>query len=161
MSESAFGVELLIPVDEYQKNMRSVKYAILTIALTFLIFFFVEVKNKIRVHPFHYILVGLALVLFFSLLLSISEYLNFNLSYAIAAVATISAVGWYSRHIFNNNKLSLLQSGILAFIYMFIFTIIQLQDYALLVGNIGLFVVLMIVMYISKKIDWYGVGEKG
>jgi inner membrane protein len=160
MLNSAFGVELLIPVDEYQKNMRSVKYAIMVIALTFLIFFFIEVMNKIRIHPIQYILVGLALVLFFSLLLSLSEHINFNLAYLIASVATVLSIALYSRPIFKNNKLSLLQGGILAVIYIFIFTIIQLQDYALLVGNIGLFVVLIIVMYISRKINWYEIGSK-
>jgi inner membrane protein len=160
MLDSAFGAELLIPVNEYQKNMRSVKYAIMVIALTFLIFFFFEAMNKIRVHPIQYILVGLSLVLFFSLLLSISEHLNFNLAYLIASVTTILTIALYSRHIFKNDRLSLLQGGILTIIYLFIFTIIQLQDYALLVGNIGLFIVLIIIMYISRKINWYEIGSK-
>jgi inner membrane protein len=157
---SAFGVNLLIPVDEYQKNTRSVKYAIMIIALTFLIFFFAEVKNGIRIHPIHYILVGLALVLFFSLLLSVSEHLNFNLAYLVASLSTLIMVTLYSRHIFKNNTLTLLQSGILVLIYAFIFTIIQLQDFALLVGNIGLFIILAIVMYISRKINWYETARK-
>lgn len=158
--DSGFGVSLLVPVDEYQKNMRSVKYAILIISLTFLIFFFVEVMNRIRIHPIQYILVGLSLVLFFSLLLSISEYLNFNLAYLVASVTTILTVAFYSKNIFKDTKLSLLQSGILTIIYLFMFTIIQLQDYALLVGNIGLFIILIIVMFISRKINWYEIGNK-
>lgn len=160
MLSSAFGVGLLVPVDEYQKNTRSVKYAIMIIALTFLIFFFVEVMNRIRIHPIQYILVGLTLVLFFSLLLSMSEYINFNLAYLIASVATIATVVLYSRTIFKDNRLSLLQGGILTIIYLFMFIIIQLQDYALLVGSIGLFIVLIIVMYISRKINWYEIGAK-
>ncbi len=158
--DSAFVVKLLVPVDEYQKNERSVKYAIMFISLTFLIFFFVEVINKIRIHPIQYLLVGLALVLFFSLLLSLSEHLNFNLAYLIASIGTISAITLYSRNIFKNNRLTMLQGGVLAILYIFIFTILQLQDYALLMGSTGLFVVLAIVMFISRKIDWYAIDIK-
>ncbi len=158
--DSAFGVKLLIPVDEYQKSMRSVKYAIMVISLTFLIFFFVEVMNKIRIHPIQYILVGLALILFFSLLLSLSEHINFNLAYLIASIATILMIALYTKNIFKNNKLTILQSGILVVIYTFIFIILQLQDYSLLIGSIGLFAVLAIVMFVSRKIDWYEIGSK-
>lgn len=157
---SAFGVDLLIPVDEYQKNSRSIKYAVLFIALTFLIFFFSEVMNKKRIHPMQYLLVGLALVLFFSLLLSLTEHLNFDLAYLIASASTILLVTLYSKHIFNNLQMSLLQGGIMVIVYGFIYAILQLQDYSLLVGSIGLFVVLAIVMFISRKIDWYEVADK-
>jgi inner membrane protein len=158
MNSSAFGVNLLNPVDEYQKNTRSVKYAIMIIALIFLIFFFVEVMNRIRIHPIQYILVGLSIVLFFSLLLSLSEHLNFNLAYLIASVSTILMITLYSKTIFKNTRLTLLQGGILLVMYIFIFTILQLQDYSLLMGSLGLFVVLATVMYISRKIDWYSAG---
>ncbi|NTW22600.1 cell envelope integrity protein CreD [Candidatus Falkowbacteria bacterium] len=158
MSSSAFGVNLLIPVDEYQKNARSIKYAILFIALTFLIFFFSEVMNKNRIHPMQYLLVGLALVLFFSLLLSLSEHLNFNLAYLLSSSATILMVTLYSRHIFKSSRMSLLQAGIMIIVYGFIFAILQLQDYSLLVGSIGLFAILAIVMFISRKINWYEIG---
>ena len=160
LSNSAFGVKLLFPVDEYQKNMRSIKYAILVIALTFLIFFFIEVMNKIRIHPIQYILVGLALVLFFSLLLSLSEYLNFNLAYLLASAATILMITLYTKALFKNNKLSFLSAGFLILIYSFIFTILQLQDYSLLIGSIGLFAVLAAVMFISRKINWYEIGAR-
>lgn len=153
--DSAFGVNLLVPVDEYQKTTRSVKYAILVIGLTFLIFFFVEILNKRKIHPVQYILVGLALVLFYSLLLALSEHVNFNLSYALAGLATILAITIYSKRIFKNFKLTLLQALSLVVIYIFVFIIIQLQDYALLAGNIGLFVILAIIMFVSSKIDWY------
>lgn len=157
---STFGVGLIVPVDEYQKNTRSIKYAIMLIALTFLIFFFAEAMNRIKVHPIQYILVGLAIVLFFTLLLSISEYLGFNSAFLISAFATIMMVTLYSSHIFKNKRLILLQGGILTLIYAFIFTIIQLEDYALLVGSIGLFIILAIVMFISRKINWYEMGSR-
>lgn len=152
---SAFGVDLMIPVDQYQKSMRSVKYAILLIGLTFVVFFFVEMFNKRKIHPIQYMLVGAALSLFYLLLLSISEYLNFNWAYLISAIATIAMITFYSRHIFKNGKISVLQSLILAVLYGFVYIIIQLEDYALLVGSLGLFMVLAIVMYLAKKIDWY------
>lgn len=159
IADSAFGVKLLLGVDEYQKITRSIKYAVMTIILTFLIFFFVEVLNKKRVHPLQYILVGSALVLFFSLLLALSEHIGFNSAYLLASVATILAITLYSRSIFKTTKLTLLQGAFLIIIYIFIFIIIQLQDYALLVGNIGLFVVMATIMFISRKVDWYAAGE--
>lgn len=155
LSRSSFGVDLYIPVDEYQKSMRSAKYAVMLICLTFLVFFFVEIINKKRIHPIQYLLVGLALILFFTLLLSISEHINFNLAYIIASVCTIGLVFLYSKTIFRNKLLTNIMGLILIILYGFIFTILQLQDYALLIGSIGLFVVLAVVMYISRKIEWY------
>lgn len=157
IKDSAFGIELLIPVDEYQKSMRSVKYAILLIGLTFLVFFFVEAFNKRRIHPIQYLLVGAALCIFYLLLLSISEQLNFNLSYLISGLATILLITIYSKHIFKDIKLSLLQALILVLLYSFVYIIIKSEDYALLMGSVGIFVVLAIVMFVSRKIDWYRV----
>jgi inner membrane protein len=155
ISSSTFGVKLLIPVNEYQKNDRSVKYAALFISLTFLVFIFVELLNKKLIHPIQYLLVGLALVIYYSLLLSISEHTTFNFAYLISGIATTLLITAYSRSVFKSNKLMILQGLILVVLYLFIFVILQLQDYALLMGNIGLFVVLAIVMYLSRKIDWY------
>ena len=156
---SAFGVNLLIPVDEYQKSIRSAKYAILIIALTFMIFFFSEIFNKKRVHPIQYLLVGLALVLFYSLLISISEVFGFDLAYGISAGATTLLIVGYSRAILPTSRMASFQGFILAFLYLFVYTILQLEDYALLAGSVGLFVILSTIMYLSRKIDWYAVGE--
>lgn len=155
MEESAFGVELLIPVDEYQKNMRSVKYAILIIVLTFMIFFFVEILNKRRIHPFQYILVGLALVLFYILLLSLSEHIAFNLAFLIASLSVTSMVGLYTKTIYQTTRLTIITTLALASLYGFIFVIIQVQDYALLFGGVGLFSILAMIMWLSRKINWY------
>ena len=157
---SAFGVDLLVPVDEYQKSTRSAKYAILIIALTFMIFFFSEIFNKKRVHPIQYLLVGLALVLFYSLLLSISEVFGFDLAYLLSAGATTGLIVGYSRAILPTARMASFQGFILAFLYLFVYTILQLEDYALLAGSVGLFVILSTIMYLSRKIDWYAVGEK-
>lgn len=154
-NESAFGVDFLLPVDNYQKSTRSVKYAILFISLTFLVMFFIEMRQSRRVHPFQYALIGLALVIFYTLLVSISEHLAFNSAYLIAAVMTIGLTGLYARALFQSGRMGLLVSGTLTLLYAFLFVTLQLQDYALLIGSIGLFVTLAAIMYFSRKINWY------
>ncbi len=160
VDESAFGVLLYVPVDNYTKTDRSIKYAILFIALTFLIFFFLELLNNNSIHPLQYILIGFALCIFYVLLLSISEQLYFNFAYLIASIMTIGLITWYSRSILKDKKLAYLVGGNLIILYGFIFTILQLEDYALLIGSLGLFLILAIVMYFSRKIDWKGIIEK-
>ena len=160
LHQSSMGVELFTPVYIYQKTERSVKYAILFIALTFLIFFFIELLNKKLFHPLQYILVGFALCLFYTLLLSFSEYLNFNLAYGIATLMTLSLITWYTATVLRSPKLGFLVGATLFILYSFIFTVIQLQDFALLMGSLGLFVVLVVTMYFSRHIDWYGLGNK-
>ena len=156
--EAKLGVELLIPVDHYQKSMRSVKYAILFIALNFIIFIFVEIKSEVRIHPFQYSLVAFALLIFYALLTSIGEQIGFNWAYLISSMAIIFLISWYAFTILQNAKMvawiTLLQTGL----YAFLFTILQLQDYALLAGSIGLFVILAIVMRASQQIKWYSEG---
>lgn len=154
---SNFGVNLLLSVDNYTKTDRALKYAILFISLTFLIFFFLELLNNKSIHPLQYILVGFALCIFFVLLLSISEYIPFNFAYIIAAIMTVGLIWWYAKSILQETKLANLVGGNLVILYTFIFSIIQLQDFALLMGSFGLFIILAIVMYYSKKIDWSGV----
>lgn len=156
LTDAAFGVKLIQPVDGYAKTERSVKYAILFIALTFTIFFFLEILRKKHIHPLQYLLVGFALTIFYSLLLSISEYTGFNPAYLIATTATISLIGLYVRSIFKETKTAIGFTSVLAALYGYIFILIQLQDYALLFGSIGLFVIIAIMMYYSGKIDWYG-----
>lgn len=153
--ESSFGVELLVGVDEYQKNTRASKYAILFIMLTFMTFFFVQTINKVRIHPVQYLLVGLALTIFYTLLLSISEHLSFGFAYLIASVAVIGLITLYTVSMFQNTKLTIITGLILTLLYGFIYTIIRLQDYSLLFGSIGLFLVLGTAMYVSRKIDWF------
>lgn len=156
IGSSDFGITLLQPVDSYSKTMRSVKYAILFIALTFGLYFFVEILQKTTVHPVQYVLIGLALSIFYTLLLSISEYLRFNIAYAIASTATVLLITFYTYSLFAKWKIALLFGGLLAMLYSFIFILIQLQDGALLFGSIGLFILIAIIMYYSRKIDWYG-----
>jgi inner membrane protein len=153
--EAKLGVELLIPIDHYQKSMRSAKYAILFIALNFIIFIFIEIKSKVRIHPFQYSLVAFALLIFYALLTSIGEQIGFNLAYLISALAVTALISWYTLPILRDKRMvgwvTLLQAGL----YLFLFTILQLQDYALLAGSIGLFVILAILMRASQQIKWY------
>lgn len=155
IGESAFGTDLLLPVDNYKKSNRVAKYAILFVVLTFLVFFFVEVLNKVFIHPIQYLLVGIALVVFYSLLLAFSEHMLFNLSYILSSILTLTLVTAYATAILKSKKVGMMIFGILLTLYLFIFTIIQLEDYALLIGSIGIFIILSIVMFFSRKIDWY------
>lgn len=155
VSQYAFGLDLLLPVDGYQKTYRTVRYAALFIGFTFLVFFFTEVLKRTFIHPVQYTLVGLALVVFFTLLLSISEHLHFNLAYIIASLSTLTLVGLYIHTILRNRLLTWLIASLLLLLYAFIFVILQLQDLALLAGSIGVFVLLATVMYLSRKVDWY------
>ncbi len=151
---SNFGVGFLLPVDNYQKSTRSVKYAILFIGLTFLVVFFIEMKNSRRVHAFQYALIGLALVIFYTLLVSISEQMAFNSAYFIAAAMTVLLTGWYANSLFDSRKMGILVGSTLALLYGFLFVTLQLQDFALLFGSLGLFAILAAVMYFSRKIEF-------
>lgn len=154
LNDSTFGVNLLLPVDQYQKSIRSIKYAFLIIILTFVICFFVEVLQKKNINPFQYLLIGLALCLFYTLLVSISEHFNFTLSYAIATTMTIGLLTFYLSGILKIKKTAITIGGMLLLLYTYIFILIQMEIYALLVGSIGLFIILAIIMYCSLKINW-------
>jgi inner membrane protein len=154
LNEYAFGVNFMIPVDEYQKSERSVKYGFLVISLTFLVFFLIQSISKINMHPFQYLMIGLALTMFYTLLISISEHSNFLKAYIVAGSAVIVLITLYSKSILKTFKFPIFIGISLLALYTFIYVIIQLENYALLVGSIGLFVILSIIMYASRKIDW-------
>jgi inner membrane protein len=154
VEDASFGVELLVPVDDYQKTYRSIHYAILFIGLTFMVFFFIEVSKKVHIHSIQYLLVGMALVVFYTLLLSLSEHIDYNLAFGLAAGATIALITGYVKAVLKSGPLTLLIAGILSVLYGFIFVVIQLQDLALLIGSIGIFLILALTMYFSRKIDW-------
>jgi inner membrane protein len=152
----AFGVTLVQPADQYAKTERTVKYAILIIGLTFSLFFIVEIMQKKPIHPVQYVLIGLALVIFYTLLLSISEFVLFDIAYLLAAVATILLITFYAKGHFQNWRSAGIFGSILTLLYGFIFVLIRLEDTALLVGSIGLFLILSIAMYASRNVKWYG-----
>lgn len=155
IKESKFGVNLRVPVEQYQQSMRTAKYAILIILLTFAVIFFVEIMDKKRIHVLQYLLIGLGLCLFYSLLLSMSEQMNFTLAYIISSVLTIGLISLYMRGIMKKKKPALIMGGLLLALYSYIYILIQLETLALLAGSLGLFVILALLMYFSKKIDWF------
>lgn len=154
LKEYAFGVNFMIPVDEYQKSERSTKYGFLVIVLTFLVFFLIQTMSKISIHPFQYLMIGIALTMFYTLLISISEHSSFLKAYIIAGISVVALISLYSKSILKGIKFPLFIALSLIALYSFIFIIIQLENYALLVGSTGLFVILASVMYASRKIDW-------
>ena len=158
-SSYSFGVNLIDTVDHYQQNTRSAKYSIMFIALTFLVFFFVEIFTKKKIHPIQYILVGLALILFYVLLLSLSEQIGFGWAYLTSSFAIITMIISYTYSVFKKKKQVGIMTAILIFLYTFLYTILQLEDIALLIGSIGLFIILGITMFVSKKVKWYKENE--
>lgn len=149
-----FGIKLFLPVDGYQQSTRAVKYAILIIGLSFLVFYFIELLQRFSVHPLQYILIGFALCIFYTLLIALAEQLDFSLAYLIASIMTIGLVTGYTTSIFNNFRIGGGIGGVLLILYGFIFVIIRSEDQALLMGSLGLFIILAIVMYFSRKIRW-------
>lgn len=154
LQEFAFGVNFMIPVDEYTKSERSAKYGFLVIGLTFLLFFLIQTLSKINIHPFQYLMIGLALTMFYTLLVSISEHSNFLKAYLTAGISVISLITLYSKSILKTWKFPVFICTSLTALYTFIYVIIQLENYALIVGSIGLFIILALVMFVSRKIDW-------
>jgi len=155
IQDDAFGVSLVQPAGQYGKSMRSAKYAILIIGLTFVLFFVFELLQKRPVHPVQYALIGMALVIFYTLLLSISEIILFEYAYSIAAVATILLIALYAKSHFNNWRSPGIIGLLLTGLYGFIYVLISLEDTALLVGSIALFIVVAIIMYVTRKVNWY------
>jgi len=153
--ESSFGVDLFQPVDHYQKSYRSSRYGILFIALTFLVLIFLEITRKESIHIFHYFLVSLGLVLFFSLLNSLSEQVGFNIAYLISSSATILMISVFTGTLFRERKTAFIVFGMLVTLYSFIFVLLTLNDYAYLAGNIGLFILLAIIMRLAGKLSLF------
>ena len=153
--ESSFGLDLFQPVDHYQKSWRSSRYGILFIALTFLVLIFLEITRKETIHIFHYFLVALGLVLFFSLLNSISEQVGFNAAYLISSIATISMISVFAGTLFREKMTALIVFGMLLVLYSFIFVLLTLNDYAYLAGNIGLFLLLAVIMRLAGSLDLF------
>ncbi len=159
-SNRSFGVELIQPVDQYQQNMRSAKYALLIISLSFLAFFFFEIMYRKKVHPVQYTFIGLSLSIFYYLLLSICEHLGFDIAYMIATTSVIALILAYSKSILQNGKSIWILGVILILIYSYIFVLLQLEEFALIAGSIGLFCILALVMYLSRNVDWYNMGKE-
>jgi inner membrane protein len=154
-----FGVSFVDPVDQYLKTERAIKYALLFIGLTFAVFFLFEVLKRMAVHPVQYALVGMSLALFYLLLLSLSEHLNFAAAYGISALACVALIGFYVSHVLHSALRGGLFGLLLAALYGLLFALLNAEDYALLMGSILVFGVLTGVMVLTRKLDWYSVGK--
>lgn len=155
LSSSEFGVNLIYPVDQYQMTMRSVKYAIMFIALTFVVFFLIELLSNKRIHPVQYALVSFALVLFYTLLLALSEQMSFWIAYLASAAAITILITAYSISMFKSKKQAFLMGIFLVILYSYLYIILQLENLSLLFGAVGLFIALATVMYTLRKVNWY------
>ncbi len=156
---SLFGVDLITPVDAYRQSERSIKYEVLFLALTFTPLWLFEVVGGLRLHFIQYGLIGLALCLFFLLELSLAEHIGFEAAYVLAAGMIVGLVCFYGAAAFRSFGRAALVGGLMAGFYGFLFILIRLQDYALVVGALGLFVLLGALMWATRKIDWFNAGN--
>jgi inner membrane protein len=155
LQASRFAVDLMIPVDVYLKSERSAKHGILFVLLPFVALFLYEIGTGVRVHPMQYLLIGFAECLFYLLLLSLSEHVGFDLAYLVSAAATVALVSAYASAVLGGWRRAAAVPPLLAAAYGFLYTALQSEDYALLIGSLGLFVILATVMMLTRRIDWY------
>jgi inner membrane protein len=156
-ANSAFGVNLFVPVNTYQISTRAAKYAVLFIGLSFLAYFMIEIFGRLRLHPFQYLLVGFANCLFYLLLLSLSEHTSFEFAYALSAAASTALVVSYSASILDKPSHILAVLALLTGLYTFLFVTLRAEQYAMLIGALALFAILAAIMYLTRGLDWYRV----
>ncbi|MFK8010777.1 MAG: cell envelope integrity protein CreD [Marinicellaceae bacterium] len=157
IKSSSFGVKILIPANIYQVNERTVKYSFLIVLLTFAGFFLAELFFKLRLHPFQYLLIGCSLSVFYLLLLSLSEYIKFNWAFLISASSIIVLIGSYCSVVLQQRKRGIYTAVMFAILYGFIFILVKAEETSLLMGAIGIWLILAMIMYLTRKIDWYAV----
>ncbi|WP_161966183.1 cell envelope integrity protein CreD [Steroidobacter cummioxidans] len=155
LRQSAFGVSLFQPVDIYQRGERAVKYAVLFIALTFLTFFAWEQVTRNRLHPLQYLLVGLALSMFYLLLIALSEHIAFTIAYVTAAAALVLLIGLYLAGALRSAWRGVIAGGVMSLVYGLLYMLVLSEDYSLLLGSIILFAALAAVMLATRRVDWY------
>ncbi len=156
LRSSSFGVKLLFPVNAYQRTMRTVKYSVLFSLLTLLGFFAVEVGGKASIHPVQYGVIGFALCLFYTLLLSLSELIGFNPGYAVASVVIVALIAAYIHAIVRRRTLTAICAGVLAAVYGSLFIMLQLEELALLMGTVLLLVLCAVVMLLTHRLNRNG-----
>ena len=153
------GVTLLDTANPYQSVVRALKYAPMFLGLVFLTYFLFETTSGRRAHPAQYILVGLAQLVFYMLMLSVSEIAGFNLGFLAAAVATVLAISLYAGSVFGTRKSAMQAMAVFSTLYAFIYLLMRLEDYALLVGSLASFAAIAATMWMTRNLDWYGVGR--
>ena len=155
---SGFGVDFMTPVDTYLKVTRALTYAALFLLLPFVTLFLLEVFSLRRLHPLHYLLVGLANCLFYLLLLSLSEHIAFDPAYVIASAASSGLITAYTIAVMKSWRKGIAILPVLAAEYAFLAVVLHSEDFALLMGSVGLFLILAAVMLLTRKVNWYGMG---
>jgi inner membrane protein len=158
---SKFGLDLITPVDQYRMAERSTKYAGLFILLTFAAIWLIEVLGGVRVHPIQYLLVGAAICLFFLLELALSEHIGFGRAYLLASFAVVGLIASYSLAALKSPGRAGIVGGLVAALYAYLYVLLNNEDYALLIGSVGLFLMLGAIMYLTRRIDWYAMGGGG
>lgn len=157
---NACNISLIVPVDNYRMAIRALKYSFLFLCLTFLSYFVYEIvsKDKRKIHPLQYILMGISLLIFYLLLVALSEFMSFKIAYLISALMTIMPISLYTHFVLmkkQNIKFSLFMTLLLAILYLFLYVLLMLQDFSLIIGSIFLFIVVSAVMFATRNVDWY------
>ncbi len=155
----AFGTTFIEPVNVYLKAERAVKYGIIFIALTFAAIFILETLKKLRIHPLQYGFIGLALAVFFLLVISLSEHIDFALAYLAASAACIALLGYYLAHILKSRVRGLVFACLFTLLYGVLYTLLLSEDNALVLGAMLLFAALAVIMALTRKVDWYDLGR--
>lgn len=152
---SLFGFDLLTPTDGYRRTERSLKYEALFLGLTFLTIWLFEVLSGARIHIIQYGLIGAALCMFYLLELSLSEHLGFGMAYLLAATAVVALVAFYGYSVLPQNSQAMTVAATTTALYGYLYILIQLQDYALLAGSLGLMAILAAIMFATRKVNWF------
>lgn len=160
LAEAGVGVQLALPGDVYQQTDRIAKYGILLVGLTFATIFVLGIVRPARAHFVQYLLVAASICVFYLLLLSLSEHVAFPIAYAIASAIDVVVVALYAARTIRP-LLGAVLAGLLALVHGFMYLLIQAEDYALLAGSIGLLLVLVATMIVTRSIDWFAIGEEG
>ncbi|PJZ64792.1 cell envelope integrity protein CreD [Leptospira wolffii] len=160
MEMSGYGVRLILPVDHYLKLERSLKYAILFLATSFTLFFLLEIFGGKILHPLQYLMIGTAMVVFYVLTLSLSEHIGFGFAYLAASLAVSGLISYYAGSVLQSFRRGLLAGGYYSGLYSFLYVILSSEDNALLLGSVAVFLLLALLMHLTRKIDWYSFGSK-
>ena len=156
LEAARFGFDLIEATDHYQMAARSVKYAALFLLLTFATLWLMEVLARASIHPIQYLLIGSATCVFYLLELSLSEHLGFGAAYLVATAAIVAQIAAYCSAVLRSWKRAAIMGGVVATLFGYLYVVLTNEDYALLIGSIGVFVVLAAIMYLTRRVDWYG-----
>ncbi|WKJ89250.1 cell envelope integrity protein CreD [Methylomonas montana] len=155
----SFGIRLMEPINIYSLSDRATKYGFLFVCLTFAAIFLFEILKNLAIHPAQYALVGLALAMFFLLLLSLSEHLDFLVAYLLATAACVSLIGVYLSAVLHSSKRGFSACGLLAGLFASLYVLLESEDNALMLGSLLMFVLLGVAMLSTRKLDWYGLNQ--